>query len=567
MDTTAARSSDSTGVSRRHFLKTVGYGAGALFLPFHFTAEGNPPAARPNIVLIMSDDMGYSDLGCYGGEIPTPNLDALAAKGLRFTQFYNTARCSPTRASLLTGLHPHQAGMGILAEDPGQRAAPDAAPGYTRFLNRQCITLAEALKPAGYHTYISGKWHLGYHGQEKWPLQRGFDRFYGLIAGASCYFRPTDPRGLTLDNDPLSPPAKAASTPENPTFYITDAFTDYALSFIRDQKDDAPFFLYLPYTAPHWPLHARQEDVDKFVGTYREGWDALRQRRYMRMIELGVVSKDWALSARDDGARAWESLTEQQKTDLDYRMAVYAAQIHRMDWNIGRVVQTLRDLGKLDNTLILYLHDNGGCAEPYHDLGGGDIAAVNLPGAIWSGGRNAQGMDGSAYGTGWANASNTPFRRFKSMLHEGGIATPLIAHWPKGLKTKPGAMVDAVGYLADIMPTALEAAGATYPESYQGHTLHPLAGQSLMPVFQTGTRPDPEWLFWEQYNNRAVRHGKWKAVRPAGAEKWELYDLQQDRSEVNDLANEHPDLLATLTAAWDRWARSHQVLPKTSRNS
>lgn len=369
-----------------------------------------------------------------------------------------------------------------------------------------------------------------------------------------------------MDNEPLPTPNNAASTPDNPTYYTTDAFTEHAIRFVRQQQDAEPFFLYLAFNAPHWPLHARQEDVDKFVGTYRQGWDQLRQERYTRMIDLGILSKDCVLSPRDDGAKAWETLTEEQKIQMDYRMAVYAAQIHRMDWNIGRLVQTLRDLDKLDNTLILYLHDNGGCAEPYHDLGGGDFAAVNRPGAAWAGGQG-KGMEGSSYGIAWANASNTPFRRFKSMLHEGGIATPLIAHWPKGLKTKPGAMTDSVGYLADVMPTAMEAAGATYPESFNGHKLHPPAGQSLVPVFQTGTRPEPEWFFWEQYNNRAVRHGKWKAVRPAGEDRWELYNLQTDRSETRNLAEQYPDVLATLTGAWQTWANTHQVLPKRIRNS
>ena len=557
-------------MNRRDLLKTTGYAIGAAVSSSLLSAEtlfSNDTVRiqegqRPNILLIMADDMGFSDIGCYGGEIPTPNLDALAQQGLRFTQFYNTARCSPTRASLLTGLHPHQAGMGILAEDPGQKAAPDAAPGYTRFLNRKCITLAEALKPAGYHTYMAGKWHLGYHGQEKWPLQRGFDRFYGIIAGASSYFQPTAPRGLTLDNSPLPTPGEPLSTPKNPTYYTTDAFTEYAIRFVREQRDPEPFFLYLAFNAPHWPLHARQEDVEKFVGKYRRGWDTLCQERYAKLLTQGILSSTWPLSSRDDGARAWETLTEEQKTQLDYRMAVYAAQIHRMDWNIGRMVQTLRELGKLDNTMILFLSDNGGCAEPYHDLGGGAIEAVNLPKAEGSGGKDAQGMGGSAYGTGWANASNTPFRRFKSMLHEGGIATPLIVHWPNGLKTGTGGLTHSMGYLADVMPTALEAAGATYPDSFNGETLHPLAGQSLVPIFRSGTRPDPEWMFWEQYNNRAVRHGRWKAVRPAGAGKWQLYDLEKDRTELNDLADEHPDILTKLTDAWDTWANTHQVLPK-----
>jgi arylsulfatase A-like enzyme len=538
---------------RRDFLKMLGLGAASFTLPSLMAEEIGRSEQRPNIVLIMADDMGFSDIGCYGGEIPTPHIDALAAGGLRFTQFYNTARCSPTRASLLTGLHPHQTGVGILAEDPGQQADSDAAPGYTRYLNKKCITLAEALKPAGYHTYMAGKWHLGYHGQEKWPRQRGFDRYYGCISGAVSYFKPMDPRGLTLDNTPLPPT-------EDPDFYTTDAFTDYAMRFVREQEDDNPFFLYLAFNAPHWPLHAPQKDVEKFVGKYRGGWDQVRQERYARLVKEGIISKDWPLSPRDD-ARAWETLTEEQKTQMDYRMAVYAAQVHRMDWNIGRLVQMLQEMNKYDNTLILFLSDNGGCAEPYFDLGGGDIKAVNRPDAGWVGGKGT-GMGGSSYGTGWANASNTPFRRFKSMLHEGGIAAPLVVHWPKGLKTKPGTLTHSPGYLTDVMPTALEVAETSYPVSFNAQQLHPLAGRSLVPIFQTGSRPDPEWMFWEQYGNRAVRHGNWKAVRPEEAKEWELYDLEKDRTELNDLARQYPDVLSRMTEAWENWAKTNQVLPK-----
>jgi arylsulfatase len=542
--------------NRRSFLKMLGVGAVSVPLHSVFAGESPGPDLRPNIVLIMADDMGFSDIGCYGGEIPTPNIDALAAEGLRFTQFYNTARCSPTRASLLTGLHPHQTGVGILAEDPNEHGKKDAAAGYTRYLNRQCITLAEALKPAGYHTYMAGKWHLGYHGNEKWPLQRGFDRYYGCIAGAVSYFRPTAPRNLTLDNTPLPPP-------EDPAFYTTDAFTDYAIRFVLEQQDNAPFFLYLAFNAPHWPLHAPQEDVEKFVGKYRTGWDQMRRERYSRQVKQGIVDAKWPLSERDSGARPWDNLTDEQKEQLDYRMAVYAAQVHCMDHNIGRLVEILRQQGKLDNTVILFLSDNGGCAEPYHDLGGGDIKAVNKADAAWAGGKG-EGMGGSSYGTGWANASNTPFRRFKSMLHEGGIATPLIVRWPNGLKLKPGSLTHAPGYLPDVMPTVLELAAARYPETFNGQKLHPLAGKSLVPVFESGTRSGHAWMFWEQYGNRAVRRGKWKAVKAAESRAWELYDLQADRTETNDLVRQHPDLLAEMTEAWDHWARTCQVLPKNT---
>jgi arylsulfatase len=295
-----------------------------MLLALVSTLHGVVPS-KPNIVLIMADDMGLSDIGCFGSEIPTPNLDALAAGGLRFTQFYNTARCSPTRAALLTGLHPHQTGMGRLVAD-GVRSGE--VPGYLGFLNDRCITLAEALRPAGYRTYMAGKWHLGPGKEEHWPMQRGFDRFYGLLGGASSYF---SPGGLSLNNQKLP-------TPESADYYTSDAFTDFAIRTVREHEGDAPFFLYLAFTAPHWPLHAREEDIAKFVGKYRTGWDELRLDRHAKMKSLGIVSEDWPLSQRDDGARAWEALSEEEKTRLDYRMAVYAAQVHRMDWNIGRLV-------------------------------------------------------------------------------------------------------------------------------------------------------------------------------------------------------------------------------------
>ncbi|MEM9160965.1 MAG: arylsulfatase, partial [Verrucomicrobiota bacterium] len=442
-------------------------------------------ADRPNVLIIMADDMGYSDIGCYGGEIPTPHIDRLAANGLRFTQFYNTARCSQTRAALLTGLYQHQAGMGVLAETPKEAVDPATkAPGYAQTLNRNSVTIAEVLKEAGYRTYMGGKWHLGYHAKHKWPNQRGFDKFYGSISGATSFFRPSGLRSVSLNNDILPPP-------KDPEYYTTDAFTDYLIQFIDEQEDDAPFFGYLSFTAPHWPLHAREEDIQKFVGKYTNGWDALRAERWQRMLNLGVVKAEWGLSPRDDGARSWNKLTEQQKRELDFRMAVYAAMVHRMDYNIGKVLAFLEKRNQLDNTLIFFLSDNGGCAEPYEDLGGGKFENINNP--------SKAGMakdNGTSYGTGWANASNTPFRRYKARLHEGGIATPLIIHWPVGMQAEPGSLTDAPGFVADFMPTILDATGATYPKTYHGgKKIHPLPSKSLMPVVKTGAREQPEWMF------------------------------------------------------------------------
>jgi arylsulfatase len=425
--------------------------------------------------------------------------------------------------------------------------------GYLGHLNDQSVTLAEALRPAGYRTYLAGKWHLGQRDPSKWPLQRGFDRFYGLLSGASSYFKPEGIRGLTLDNESLPPPTNA-------DYYTTDAFTDFALKTIREHASDAPFFLYLSFTAPHWPLHARPDDIAKFTGRYRAGWDQLRTERHARQQQLGIVSADWPLSPRDEGARVWDELTDAQKADLDYRMAVYAAQVHRMDWNIGRLVATLRETGKLENTLLIFLSDNGGCAEPYTDLGGQPSGQINDP-----------GVSGNvSYGTGWANASNTPFRKFKSMLHEGGIATPLIVHWPAGLKTKAGALDPTPGYLTDLMPTALELSGASYPAQRNGKPTTRLEGRSLVPILTASSNRTaaPRTFYWEQYGFKAVRTGDLKAVfSPTqiydrrGSGQWELYDLAQDRTELRDLAAERPADLKNLIAQWDAWATRAQVFP------
>ncbi|MEM6777473.1 MAG: sulfatase-like hydrolase/transferase [Planctomycetota bacterium] len=499
---------------------------------------------RPNVVIIMADDMGYSDIGCYGGEIQTPNIDQLANGGLRFTQFYNTARCCPTRAALLTGLHQHQTGIGQMTETPkGPR--DDDRPAYQGFLNRNCVTMAEVLKPAGYHTYMTGKWHLGYHGKEKWPRQRGFDRFYGSIAGATSYFKPQGGRGVTLDNQNLDPPT-------DPNYYTTDAFTDYAIQFLNEQTDDKPFFLYLAYTAPHWPLQAREEDIAKYVGQYRDiGWDGLRKRRLARQKELGLFDDAVGLPPRDDRARPWSDLTEKQRDELDYRMAVYAAMVDRMDQNIGRVVSWLREHSQLDNTLLFFLSDNGGCAEPYTDLGGGKLEDINNPNK----------SNAISYGLGWANASNTPFQKFKVFSHEGGISTPLIVHWPSGLKTEPGAISHTPAQLIDLMPTVLAATDATYPNTIAGHAIHPLEGVSLMPTISGQTREPAEWMFWEHSGHKAVRHGDYKALLPRGSKAWELYNLANDRQERHDLAESMSMRTSQMGEKWNEWAVNHDVIP------
>jgi arylsulfatase A-like enzyme len=522
--------------TRRDFLRTAGIGAAAVASSgWLHAADG--VAEQPNIVLIMADDMGFSDIGCYGGEIHTPNLDRLAANGLRFGQFYNTARCCPTRASLLTGLYPHQAGVGHMMSDQGFDA-------YRGDLNRSCVTIAEALKPAGYATYMSGKWHVTRHTapdgpKDNWPCQRGFDRYYGTLVGAGSFWKPS---ALTRDNTRLR------SYPEG--FYYTDAISDNAAQFIRQHRGSrarSPFFLYVAYTSPHWPLHAPREDVDRYRGRYMKGWDALRAERYARMVEMGLVDPKWPIAPRDEAATAWDEVPPEQQENMDWRMAVYAAQIDRMDRGIGRIVATLEETGQLNNTLIFFLSDNGGCAE----------------GGPWGferkdGGTLGEDSSYASYGLSWANASNTPFRRYKHWVHEGGISSPLVVHWPAQIEAR-GAIRRQPGHVIDIMATCLDAAGATYPSSYAGQAIEPLEGKSLVPAFEDGPI-EREAIYWEHEGNRAVRRGKWKLVsKHPGA--WELYDLEADRTELTDLADEQPELVAELSALYEVWAQRCGVRP------
>ncbi|ARN57450.1 arylsulfatase [Sedimentisphaera salicampi] len=534
---------DKKFFSRRNFLKATGAGVIAAAAGSYGLAA---PTDRPNIVVVLVDDMGYSDIGCYGGEIDTPNLDNLAQNGVRFSQFYNTARCCPTRASLMTGLHPHQTDIGHMTNPPNSKKHDKGVEGYRGSMNKNCVTIAEVLKTAGYHTYMAGKWHLGMSERHMWPLQRGFDRFYGILAGASNFFRPEPPRGITRDNEQIEI--------NDPNYYTTDAFTDNAIKFIKEQKDQEPFFLYLAYTAPHWPLHAKKEDVEKFRGKYMKGWDKIREERNKRQIEMGLL-KDWEMAPRD--ARPWDSLSEKKKDEMDYRMAVYAAQVHSMDYNVGKLVESLKKQGKLDNTLILFMSDNGGCAEG-GELGGAPLDRVNNPkyyGCI-------------SYGRAWANASNTPFRRYKHYVHEGGISTPLIAHWPKATAKTKGTITHETGYLIDIMATCTDLAGAEYPEKFKGHKIPKSDGISLVPAITTGKRQGHKYMFFEHEYHAAVRKGKWKAVRHKLWEdenKWELYDMEADRTELSDLAEKKPELVKELSQKWYEWAEKVNCIPKPGR--
>lgn len=511
-------------------------GVGALSGCGSGTEQAPGQAGRPNIVIIMADDLGYSDIGCYGGEISTPNLDALASRGLRFRQFYNAARCCPTRASLLTGLYPHQAGVGHMVTDRG-------SPAYQGYLNDRCVTIAEVLRESGYATLMSGKWHVG-ESRPHWPLDRGFDEYFGLISGASNYFRLDSARQMASGNEPYTPP-------DDGSFYMTDAFTDNAVRFIEGQDAEKPFFLYLAYTAPHWPLHAKPADIAKYAAKYAMGWDELRRQRFARQAEVGIRDERWTLSERNPGVPAWEEAED--KSLWERRMEVYAAMIDCLDQGVGRVVDAIRERGELDNTLVLFLADNGGCHEDADIERGSPRNTWADPNAMPGGPDSFDGYDRP-----WANASNTPFRMFKSWVHEGGIATPLICQWPDGVKVPGGSVTDAPGHVVDLMATCVDLAGAEYPVDRGGEPVTPLEGRSLRPVFETGDRDGHDAIFWEHQGNRAVRKGRWKLVarrRSAseGAGPWELYDLESDRSELNDLAGEMPQRVAELELAWLEW--------------
>lgn len=504
-----------------------------------------PARGKPNILLILADDVGYSDLGCQGGEIQTPNLDALAAGGARFTHFYNSARCCPTRASLLTGVHPAQAGF----------------PDMVGRLPSRVATIVEVLKPAGYNTYMVGKWHLS---EQTKPTDRGFDEFYGMLGGFnSCWqekpYYTRWPRGR--ERRTYAPGA----------FYSTDVFGDYALDFLEQgHKAGKPWFLYLAFNAAHFPLHAPEADIAKYESVYADGWDKLRERRLARMKELGLVPKDLALTPRtvvpknwanarkewaaDKQVPAWDSLPEDRRKDLSRRMATFAAMIDRMDRNIGRVVDYLKKTGQFENTLIFYLSDNGACAEwdPFGFDGasgpnnvlhtGADLKSIGAPGSYVS------------YGSGWANACSTPYRYYKQYTHEGGVLTPLIVHYPAAVTLKPGTLIGQTGYITDVMATCVEVAGATYPAESAGAKVLPMEGSSLLPILSGGER-QARPIFIEHEKSKAVREGDWKLVQERGGHPWELYNLALDPTEMHDLAGAEPGRVAAMTARWNAWAQ------------
>lgn len=485
----------------------------------------NPASARPNIVLIMADDLGFSDLGCYGAEIRTPNLDQLARKGLRFSQFYNTAKCHSSRVSLLTGLYCDQAGSNSLSRG---------------------TTIAEVLRTAGYSTAMSGKWHLSGN-----PVEFGFQHYWGHLSGATNFF--TGDNTFHLGAEKWKVPARLNDKP----FYVTNAITDFAINFIDEMvpgktegASENPFLLYVAYNAPHYPLQAPEEEVAKYKGVYDAGWDELRMKRYLRQLESGLFPREFKLSPRPRHVPAWKSLSAKDKKWEARRMEVFAAMVDVVDQNIGRLISHLKKKGVWENTLFLFCSDNGAC--PFERTRGKDLEPWD-PESYW------------CYDVGWAHVGNTPFRLYKQNQHEGGISSPLIAHWPKGLESKPAGTSDGVskdhgpvthqpGHLIDFMATFLELGEATYPEKVGSRIIDPLQGKSLVPIFQGRQRNGHQTLYQHFGTDRALRQGDWKVVAAKGG-RWELYNLAEDRTELNDLRQKHPERTSRMIREWFRIAR------------
>ncbi|HLO45735.1 MAG TPA: arylsulfatase [Leadbetterella sp.] len=505
------------------------------------------PESRPNVILIMVDDMGYSDLGIYGSEIATPNLDKLARQGLRLREFYNNSICAPTRASLLTGQYQHKAGVGYFDVNLG-------LPAYQGFLNKESLTLGEVFRSGGYSTLLSGKWHVG-DDSLSWPKQRGFDKFYGILKGGANYFNTKPlyiggqsgyPVTLLKDN--------VRQYPADDSYYFTDEIGKNAIEFLQEQNNEKkPFFLYLAFTAPHWPLQAKPEDIAKYKGKFDKGWDALREVRINKLKENGILLPSQTIAARDPEVPEWDKLTWDEKDFWKKKMEVYAAMVDNMDQNVGKVLEKLKELKKDENTLIIFISDNGaqGGFNTYNPLRRGRV--VNAGPIGTSGSFDYQEQN-------WAYLSNTPLRQYKNNMHEGGFSSPFIAWFPS--KIKAGRIDKGTGHLIDLAPTFYDLAGIKYPENYNGIKTNPLAGKSLLPVLfgdaSEVNRGEP--IFWERAGNRAVRDGKWKIVSTYPAYKWELYDLENDRGETKDLAETHPDVVNRLSTSYNQWAEKTGVV-------
>lgn len=502
-----------------------------ILVQFNLPAQ-KKPGQKPNIIIILADDMGFADLGCFGSEIETPNLDKLAKGGLRLSQFYNSGRCCPSRASLLTGLYPHQAGVGDMVQDKG-------SPAYQGFLSENSATIAQLLKLAGYNTIVSGKWHVGLV-PSALAANKGFDKSFTMQNNGSSYFNSeplyNDGRKVTflLNNQEMK---RQDTSP-----YLTQAITDFAIKSLDEIRNDKnPFFLYLTYNAPHWPIQALPEDIAKYKGKYLGGWDSLRIRRYRKLIRLGLIKKEWQLSEKFEKVPDWNRLSDAEKDKWDTRMAIYAAMIDRMDYSIGQILHKLRELKKDENTIILFLSDNGGSADDvknwnYVTQKSGEPGSVNS-------------ID--SYESPWGNVSNTPFKLFKKNTHEGGIASPFIAYYPRLIKA--GTINTQVTHLIDILPTCLELADVPYPKELNGKQLKPLEGFSLLNLFRNQPGKKHGSLYWEHEGSRAIRKGDWKLVAEINS-PWELYNLKTDRSETRNLAEKFPEKVKELAREHEAWS-------------
>jgi arylsulfatase len=509
-----------------------------LLAGWRAAAAENPEPPRPNIVVILADDLGFSDVSCYGSEIETPNIDRLAQNGVRFREFYNNGRCCPSRASLMTGRYPHQVGVGAMIDGYAKwiRDAADRA-SYDDHLSVDSPTIAELLRSAGYRTLMCGKWHLGDRPAE-WPVRRGFDRSFALIPGAMNYWggELIGPRApMALDDQPFTPPQDG--------FFATDAFTDRAIEFLAEpQQQSKPFFLYLAYNAPHWPLHAPPEDIEQHRGKYDTSWQRVREARFDRMVKLSVIGKSVEMAPMDRGSvKAWDELSGARRRQWSRRMEIFAAQVTRLDNNIGRVLAELERQGVADNTLVMVLSDNGGAPEdPHRGQPGAELGSRD---SFWG------------YARPWATVSNTPWRGHKVTAYEGGVSGPAIASWPAAIpKQEQGTFVDGPAHLMDLAPTFLELAGAVEPP--------PFEGRSIVSMVKGESASTDRSLFWEHEGNRAVRKGNWKLVELVGSQGgWELYNLATDRTEQHNLARERSEVVAELAADYDRWAERCDVAP------
>jgi arylsulfatase A-like enzyme len=519
-----------------------------------------PPISRPNILLIVADDLGYSDVGVFGSEITTPNIDALAAEGMLLTQFHVSPNCGPTRGAMMTGVDPHRAGMGGNHEVAAPNQKGQA--GYEGYLRKDVVTVAELLRDAGYHTYMTGKWHLG-KGENN-PASRGFEKSFALLNGGASHW---------ADQGAIIPGSKTRyisdgelvdDLPED--FYSSAWYTDQLISYIETPNNDqAPFFAYLSFTAPHNPLHAPREYIDKYRGRFDGGWDQLAAERLARLRKLGLAGETQEPQPRPAWVLAWDELSPQQQAARARDMEIYAGMIDYMDESIGRLLEHLRQSGKYDNTLIVFMSDNGPSRTSIQDY----MALGGESGAFFSALDNSldnKGLPGSStdIGPGWAYAAATPLRLFKGYVAQGGIQVPAVIKLP-GDMASAGSRTDQLTHVMDLMPTFLSVAGADYPSAYHGHSIVPLQGQSLMPMLrdELSTAAEPRELGWSAYGMDAYRQGDWKVLRlpePYGNGEWQLYDLSADPGELHDLSSEFPGRAAALAKFWEAYAKSNGVI-------